>query len=82
MATRTVQPRAVAQTVAQPAYPELLPFLGVLGDAQAPTVQAPVRRDVDYDAPMNPFPLFIFLGLVFFTIDIAFLYAVKLGMGF
>ena len=76
MATRTVPPRAVAQTVAQPAYPELLPFLGVLSDAQAPTVQAPVRRDVDYDAPMNPFPLFLYLGLVFLITNVGFMYGV------
>ena len=76
MATRTAQPRAVAQAVAQPAYPELLPFLGVISDAQAPTVQAPVRRDVDYDAPMNPLPLFIYLALVVLVTNVAFVYGI------
>ena len=76
MATRPPQPRAVAQAVAQPAYPELMPFLGVLGDAQAPAVQAPVHRDVDYDAPMNPIPLFIYLALVFLVTNVAFVYGI------
>ena len=76
MATRPPQPRAVAVAVAQPERPELRPFAGVIGDPNARTIQAPVRKDVDYDAPMNPIPLFIYLALVFLITNVAFVYGI------
>ena len=65
---RPTVPRPERQTPVQPASDTVL--------HDVPTVaQHPPRRHPDYAAPVNPWPLFLFLLFVFLTVDVAFVWA-------